>query len=174
MARHVGDTRRREEAEAVTDHDEARGLRPARAFHDLNEVSVIEITGWRGPHAVRAHAASDCGVAIIAPRRIDGEFWTFQRQQDGVLKCHSDPIGSPSLPTVSTDPMVVLLPGDRIGSVSVRFEGLPEACAACRADAETTCANCDRHLCDEHARRGPSGDMFCSPDCTATTTEGKS
>lgn len=101
----------------------ASALRPARAFHDLNEVDVIEIIGWRGPHVVRAHAAGDRGVSVIAPRRIDGEFWTFQRQQGGVLKCHSDLIGSPSLLTESAEPMVILLPADRIDGIDVRFDG---------------------------------------------------
>jgi hypothetical protein len=111
----------------MTDNDTSqRGastLRPARAFHDLNKVDVIEIIGWRGPHVVRAHAAGDRGVSIIAPRRIDGEFWTFQRQQGGVLKCHSDLIGSPSLLTEGAEPMVILLPADRIDGIDIRFGG---------------------------------------------------
>jgi hypothetical protein len=36
---------------------------------------------------------------------------------------------------------------------------------ACGEEAETECAACDRPLCWEHARRGPSGDRFCDPGC---------
>jgi hypothetical protein len=93
----------------------------ARAYHDLNDVGVLEITGWRGPHEVKSHATGEHGVAIIAPRRTDGEFWTFQQQRGGVLKCHSDLIGSPSLLTESAEPMVILLPADRIDGIAVVF-----------------------------------------------------
>lgn len=94
-------------------------LRPARAYHDLNGVHTIEIIGWKGSYEVKPHAAGDRCVAIIAPRRIDGEFWTFQQQRNGVLKCHSDLIGSPSLLTEGTEPMVILLPADRIDGITV-------------------------------------------------------
>jgi len=97
-------------------------LRPARAFHDLNGVNVLEIIGWRGRYEVKSHAIYNPGVSIIAPRRVDGEFWTFQQQRDGVLRCHSDLIGSPSLLTETADPMVILLPFDRIDAISVRVE----------------------------------------------------
>jgi hypothetical protein len=91
-----------------------------KASHDRHH-DVIEITGWRGPHEVKAHTAGDRGVSVIAPRRADGEFWTFQRQRDGVLRCHSDLAGSPLSLTESADPMVILLPADRIGAINVRF-----------------------------------------------------
>ena len=97
-------------------------LRPARAFHDLNEVDTLVIIGWRGRHEVKAHTIYNPGVSIIAPRRIDGEFWTFQQQRDGVLRCHSDLIGSPSLLTDPGEPMVILLPANRIDAIDVRFE----------------------------------------------------
>jgi hypothetical protein len=96
----------------------------ARAYHDLNDVTVIEITGWRGPHEVRAHDVGIVAiVAVTAPRRIDGEYWTFERPRGGVLRCHSCLIGSPSLLTESAEPMVILLPADRIGEITVRFTG---------------------------------------------------
>jgi len=97
-------------------------LRPARAYHDLNGVSVIEISGWRGPHVVQAHQAGDQLVEICAPRRVDGEFWTFERPRDGVLRCHSGLIGSPSLLTESAEPMLILLPADRVDAITIRFD----------------------------------------------------
>lgn len=101
---------------------EAGDLRPARACHDLNGVSVIEVSGWRGPHTVQAHQGGDQLVEICAPRRADGESWTFERQRDGVLRCHSDLTGSPSPLTVSAEPMLILLPADRVDDISVEMK----------------------------------------------------
>lgn len=99
-------------------------IRPARAFHDLNGVTTLAVTGWRGSHEVKPHAAGDRGVAIIAPRRVEDEDWTFQRVNSaGELRCFSSLIGSPSLLTDPGEPMVILMPADRIGGITVRFEG---------------------------------------------------
>jgi hypothetical protein len=38
-------------------------------------------------------------------------------------------------------------------------------CAACSEEPVDECAGCCRPICDDHARRGPSGDLFCAPDC---------
>lgn len=102
--------------------------RPVRAFHDLNGVDTLVIIGWRGRHEVKPHAAGDRGVVIIAPRRVDGEFWTFEQQRDGVLRCHSDLIGSSSLITETAEPMVILLPADRIDGIEIRFEAVTGTC----------------------------------------------
>lgn len=98
-------------------------LRPARAFHDLNQVDTIKIIGWRGGYEVKPHAMGNRGVSILAPRRIEDEFWTFEQQRGGVLRCHSSLIGSPSLLTESESPMVILLPADRIDTINIRFGG---------------------------------------------------
>jgi hypothetical protein len=99
-------------------------MRPARAFHDLNNVTALVITGWRGSHEVKPHVAGDRGVAIIAPRRHEDEFWTFQRvTSDGELHCFSSLIGDPSLLTDPGEPLVILMPASRIDGISVSVPG---------------------------------------------------
>ena len=94
----------------------------AHASHDLNGISVIEITGWRGPHEVRDRGDKGTWVSIWAPKRHSHDVWTFQAPRgDGVLRCFTDLIGSPSLLTESAEPMEILMPADLIGSVTVRF-----------------------------------------------------
>lgn len=98
-------------------------MRPARAFHDLNDVDTLVIKGWSGSHEVRRHADGDRSVAVLAPRRHEEEFWTFGPKRSGELCCFSSLIGSPSLLTDPGEPMMILLPADRIGRIAVRFEG---------------------------------------------------
>jgi hypothetical protein len=95
----------------------------ARAYHDLNGVDCITITGWRGRYEVQKQLPGMRGATILAPRRFADEYWTFAATDQGELRCHSSLIGSPSLLTESAAPLVVLLPADRIESISIRLEG---------------------------------------------------
>lgn len=96
----------------------------ARAYHDLNGVDMLTITGWRGTYEVQKRMPGTHGVAIAAPRRHEEEFWTFQRTTPtGELRVHSSLIGSPSLLTDPGKPMVIMLPADRIDTINVRLEG---------------------------------------------------
>ena len=94
----------------------------AHASHDLNGVDDIVIIGWRGPHEIKPKTDGGHWVTIWAPKRHPDEFWTFAAPLRGQLRCHSDLIGSPSLLTESPEPMEILIPADRIGSISVRFQ----------------------------------------------------
>jgi hypothetical protein len=46
-----------------------------------------------------------------------------------------------------------------------REEIAKAAACACGEEPVDECAGCCRPICDDHARRGPSGDLFCAPDC---------
>jgi hypothetical protein len=56
---------------------------------------------------------NDTGIVIVSPKRYDGEFWTFGRQQDGVLKCHTSLLESGNLVKIKPkDPLIIHLPKD--------------------------------------------------------------
>jgi hypothetical protein len=93
----------------------------ATAHHDLNNVTELRICGWAGRHVV-VRADDSHWVTIEAPERHEGEFWTFGRQQRGVLTCFTSLLGSPSLLGETDDVMTIRLPAYRIGAVAVTFE----------------------------------------------------
>jgi hypothetical protein len=94
----------------------------ARAHHDLNGVEVLEIRGWPGHHQVVAKTDDNSWVTIEAPQRIPEEYWTFGSTRNGVLRCHSDLIGSPTLVALGTDQtLTVYLPADKVDKVDVRL-----------------------------------------------------
>ena len=95
----------------------------AHASHDLNGVTVLEIHGWRGPREIMPRDDGGKWVTITAPIRHGSEFWTFQAPRDGVLNCHSDLIGSPSLLTEGDGEMQVLIPPGRMADLVIRFDG---------------------------------------------------
>lgn len=96
----------------------------ARAYHDLNGVTTLTVTGWRGQYYVQQGMPSDYGVSIAAPKRHEDEYWTFQQVTlDGVLRVHSSLIGSPSLLTDPGEPMLILMPADKFAAINVEFEG---------------------------------------------------
>lgn len=94
--------------------------RIARAHHDLNDVTEIRISGWTGRIAIVPRDDSDW-VTVEAPERHDGEFWTFTRQQDGVVTCFTSLLGSPSLLGPVSTTMTVRLPADVANSIGVRL-----------------------------------------------------
>jgi hypothetical protein len=99
-------------------------MNKARAHHDLNGVDALVITGWRGRYEVQKHAPGARVVSILAPKRHEDEFWTFERTTPmGELRVHSSLIGSPSLLTESAEPMLILLPADLVDRITIRLEG---------------------------------------------------
>lgn len=114
-------TRHGKQAAVVAPVPPSLGAGIARAHHDLNGVSEIEIVGWKGRCEIQQRTDGSGWVSIIAPERHEGEYWTFERPQDGVLGCHSSLIGSASLLTEGVSPMLILLPPDLIDSIDVRF-----------------------------------------------------
>ena len=98
-------------------------MKTTSARHDLNGVDVIEIAGWEGDLEVMPHLGGSHGVSLIAPKLHECEFFTFQRLPLGVLRCFSDMIGTPSPEPCGTPALRILLPGDRIDAITVRFSG---------------------------------------------------
>jgi hypothetical protein len=91
------------------------------AHHDLNGVDELRISGWPGEVTVVASDDDSGWVTVEAPERYDGECWTFQGTRHGVLVCFSSLLGSPSLVSQVPGglPLVVRMPADRIGQVSI-------------------------------------------------------
>jgi len=73
----------------------------ARGTHDLNNVHTLRIYGWSGRH--RVVDADGTWVRVETPPRHPGEYWTFAQQRNGILSCHTDLLGTPSLLAISTD-----------------------------------------------------------------------
>jgi hypothetical protein len=92
----------------------------ASASHDVNDVTVLEITGWAGWHAV-VPTTESAWAEIWAPVRDRGELWTFSRQSNGVLPCFSSLLGSARLrqdgPGLC---LIVFMPADKVGKIEVR------------------------------------------------------
>jgi len=93
----------------------------ATAHHDLIAVRELTVTGWDGQHKLLKRHDGGAGVTIIAPRRHDGDEWTFARTGHvaaGRLACHGDRSDGADGHLV----MLVLLPPELAGVLEVKFE----------------------------------------------------
>lgn len=94
-----------------------------RATHDLNRVTTLEITGWPGRYTIEARTDGSPGVELVAPTRVEGEFFTFARtDSQGTLRCHSNLLGNADagLRAIKPDlPMVIKLPPSRVNDLKV-------------------------------------------------------